>query len=108
MPTHLLTISSAHPVDQGIRLSPGIRPSEMADRPAIANPAQGAALELRTPSGARHQTTLLTYGVEVERGQDGTIYMRDDPSDPEIKLTIPSDLPPQACAAGTEVWLLAD
>jgi hypothetical protein len=108
MPTYLLTIEAVRPLDNGIRISPGIRLSQTADRPAIRTMMQGAALELRSPDGARHRTTLVTYGVEVERSADGAIYMRGNPSDAEIKLTLPSDLPTSMCAAGTEVWLLAD
>lgn len=108
MPTYLLTIEAARPLDNGIRISPGIRLSQTADRPAIRTMMQGAPLELRSPNGQRHPTTLVTYGVEVERGADGAIYMRGDPKDAEIKLTLPSDVPMSACAPGTEVWLLAD
>lgn len=108
MPTYLLTIGAARPLDSGIRISPGIRLSQTADRPAIRTMMQGAPLELRSPNGLRRPTTLLTYGVEVERGADGAIYMRGDPKDAEIKLTLPSDVPMSACTPGTEVWLLAD
>lgn len=108
MPTYLLTIEDIRQVDQGIRVSPGIRLSQTSDRPAIRTMMQSAALELRSPDGIRHQTTLVTYGVEVERGADGAIYLRGDPKDAEIKITLPSDVPPEACKAGAELWLLAD
>jgi hypothetical protein len=108
MPTYLLTIEAVCPLDTGIRISPGIRLSQTADRPAIRRMMQGAPLELRSQDGARHKTTLVTYGVEVERGADGAVYMRGDPKDAEIKLTLPSDVPMSMCAAGTEVWLLVD
>ena len=50
---------------------PGIRLSQTADRPAIRKMTQGAALEFRAGQAAlRHRTTLVTYGVEVERGSD--------------------------------------
>lgn len=107
-PTYLLTIAAARSGDDGVRLSPGIRLRETADRPAIGRMMQGAPLELRTPSGARYETTLVTYGVDVERGEDGALYMRRDPKDAEIKLTIPGELSPEAYAVGTEVWLLAE
>jgi hypothetical protein len=107
VPTYLLTISPAHADDQGVRLSPGIRMSEPADR-AIRTMTHGAALELRSPGGAPRQTYLVTYGVDVDRGEDGAIYMRGDPKDAEIKLTLPADLSPDAYAVGTELWLLAD
>lgn len=103
-----MTITAALLDNHGVQLSPGIRLSETADRPAIREMMQGAPLELRSPTGARYQTILVTYGVEVERGEDGAIYMYGDPKDPEIKLTIPPDLSPDAYAAGTELWLLAD
>jgi hypothetical protein len=69
---------------------------------------QGAPLELRGPGGARYETTLVTYGVDVERGDDGGFYLRGDPKDAEIKLTIPQAVPPDAYSVGTEVWLVAD
>jgi hypothetical protein len=108
MATYLLTIESVKKFDNGMRLSPGIRLSQTSDRPAIGRMMHGAALELRTPMGARHPTTLVTYGVEVERAEDGGFLLRGDPKDAEIKLTLPADLPPDAWEAGTEVWLLAD
>jgi hypothetical protein len=108
MPTYLLTIEAVRLLDNGVRISPGIRLSQTADRPSIGRMMQGAPLELRSRDGARHRTTLVTYGVEVERGADGGIYMRGDPNDAEIKLTLPADVPASMCVAGTEVWLLAD
>jgi len=46
--------------------------------------------------------------VEVERGADGALYMRGDPQDPEIKLTLPSDTLPDICLAGPKCgsWLI--
>ena len=85
MPTYLLTITGARSDDHGVRLSPGIRLSETADRPSVREMMQGAPLELRSPTGARYQTILVTYGVEVERGEDGASYLFGDPKDPEIK-----------------------
>src|SRR4051794_36998253 len=90
MPTYLLTIEGVHLVNNGIRVSPGIRLSQTADRPAIRTMMQGDSLELRLRDGARHRTTLVTYSVEVERGADGAMYMCGDPKDAEIKLTLPS------------------
>jgi len=67
---------------------------------------QGAPLELRRPDGTSLQTSLVTYGVSVWGGEDGALYMYDDPSDPEIKLTIPKETSAEQVPAGTEVWLL--
>jgi hypothetical protein len=108
MPTFLLTITAVEADSQGIRLSPGIRLSHTTDRPAIRHMMQGAALELRRPDGSRQQTCLVTYGVSVLRGDDGAFYMHDDPTDPEIKITLPGDLSPNEIPPGTEVWLLAE
>ena len=108
MPTYLLTIEAAESDSNGIRLSPGIRLNEMAGRPAFRTMMQGSSLELRSPSGVRYQTTLVSYGVEVERGEDGALYLNSDPKDAEIKFTISADLPSDALVAGTELWFVTD
>ena len=106
MATYLLTVLSAQVDAQGLRLSPGIRPSQANDRPAIRQMMQGAELELRRPDGTSSRTVLVTDGVSVWRGEDGSLYLYDDLTDPEIELTIPGDVPPEHVPAGTEVWLL--
>jgi hypothetical protein len=106
MATYLLTVQRAERTDQGLRLSPGIRLSQTKDRPAICKMSQGSRLEMRRADGARRLTRLVNYGVSVIRGADGSFSMNEDPTDPEIKLTLPEDLSPQDVAAGTEVWLL--
>ena len=107
MSTYLLTIESAEPDSFGIRLVPGIRLSAAVDRPAIGRMMQGAILELRQTDGRITKTSLVTYGISLTE-KDGSLYLFDDPSDPEIKLTVPGDLTPSVVAAGTEVWLFDD
>ncbi len=63
-------------------------------------------LDLRRPDGTSTQTTLVTYGVSVLRGNDGAFYLHDDPADAEIRLTIPGDPEAELVPVGTEVWLL--
>ncbi len=104
----LLKVTTVEQLDNGLRLSPGIRPSEMQDRPGIGSMTQGSPLELRRPDGTVLETTLITFGVPVMRRDDGTIYTTDDPSDPEIKLTISSDLDPDDVSEGTGVWLKSE
>jgi hypothetical protein len=106
MESYVLTVERADPTEQGLRLSPGIRPSETRDRPAIGKLIQGARLELRRPDGGWRVTELVTYGVSVWKGEDGSFYTTDDPGDPEIKHTLPEDLSPEDVPPGTEVWLL--
>lgn len=106
MATYLLTVQRAERTEQGLRLSPGIRSSQTKDRPAIGRMSQGARLELRLPDGARRLTCLVTYGMSIWRGADGSLYTNGDPTDPKIKLTLPVDLSPEDVATGTEVWLL--
>jgi hypothetical protein len=103
----MLTIESAEPDSCGIRLVPGIRLSEAAGRPAIGRMMQGARVELRQTDGRITQTSLVTYGISVKEN-DGSLYLEDDPSDPEIKLTVAGDLTPAEVAPGTEVWLCDD
>ncbi len=69
---------------------------------------QGAKLELRLPDGRRLQTILVTYGVSAWRGEDGAIRTREDPRDPEIKLTIAADVSLEKVQAKTAVWLLTE
>jgi hypothetical protein len=104
--TFLLTVKEVEAHTQGLRLSPGIRLSQTKDRPAIGSMMQGAKLELRRPDGRIRATSLLTYGVSVQRGADGALYMQDDPADAEIKLTLPADLSAEDVPVGTEVWLV--
>ena len=104
--TYLITVEGAEGDSQGLRLSPGIRLSQTTDHPAIAQMMQGASLELRRPDGTSSRTILVTYGVSAWRKEDGSLYMHDDPADPEIKLTIPATVSKQQVPPGTEVWLL--
>ena len=106
MATYLLTVQTAECDNEGLRLFPGIRLSQTKDRPTISQMMQGAELELRRPDGTGLRTVLVTYGVSAWRGEDGAFYMRDDPADPEIKLTISGDIQAEQAPAGTEVWLL--
>ena len=95
MATYMLTVQATESGSLGLRLSPGIRPSEWKDRSAISQMMQGAELELRRPDGTSLRTVLIQYGVSVWRGEDGALYMYDDPADPEIKLTVSSDVSPE-------------
>jgi len=106
METYLLTVRSVVADSQGLRLSPGIRLSQTKDRPEIGAMMQGAPLELRRPNGSRSKTTLVTYGVSVWRGDDGALYIQNDPADAEIELTLPADLSRDEIPVGTEVWLV--
>jgi hypothetical protein len=105
-PTYLLTIECVQRVAQGLRLSPGIRPSESRERKGIGQMMQGATLELRRPDGSKARTELINYGVSVTTGEDGWVYMQDNPADPEIRLTISGDLTDDEVPAGTELWLV--
>jgi hypothetical protein len=106
METYVLTVKEVDTDSLGLRLSPGIRSSLTKDRPEIGRMMQGANLELRRPDGSRSNTTLVTYGVSVWRGDDGALYTRYDPADPEIKLILPADLSRDQIPIGTEVWLV--
>ena len=108
MPTFLIEVRETDADSTGLRLSPGIRPSEMEDRPAIGKMMQGSPLELRLPDGTTRRTSLVTYGVSVWKGEDGSLLMHDDPSDPEICLTLPLELHSEDVPPGTEVWLVED
>src|SRR5215212_3864831 len=106
MPTFVLTVRSARPNSQGLRLSPGFRLSQATDRGAVGSMLPGATLELRRPDGTTVATSLVTFGISVRRGEDGALYLHDDPADPEIELTLPADLAVEEVPTGTEVWLM--
>lgn len=106
MPTLLITVQHTLTDNAGLRLFPGIRPSEMEDRPAIGKMMQGSLLELRLPGGTTRMTSLLTYGISVWKGEDDAFHLHDDPKNSEICLTLPSELSPKDVPPGTEVWLM--
>jgi hypothetical protein len=106
METYLLTVKDVDFDGLGLRLSPGIRLSEIKDGPGIKTMMQGAKLELRRPNGTRGSATLVTYGVTAWSGNDGALYIQDDPADAEIKLILPADLSREEVPVGTEVWLV--
>ena len=106
MPTFLITICETSPDNVGIRLSPGIRPAEVEDRPAIKKMRQGSILELRFPDGTTRTTRLVTYGVSVWKTEDGSLTLHDNPRNPEIFLTLPPDVSSEVIPSGTEVWLM--
>lgn len=108
MPTYLLTVQSAELMSLGLRVSPGLRPSEATGRPAIAKLTQGSMLELRHPSGSTLRTPLATFGVSADKADDGSLYMHDDPKDPEIKLILSPSLGVDDVPPGTEVWFLGE
>jgi hypothetical protein len=107
MATYLLTVETAERDNLGIKLGPGIRLSETRDSAAVGQMGQGDKLELRQTDGTITKTTLVTYGISVSE-KDGSLYLSDDPADPELRLTVPGDLTTTAVAAGTEVWLIED
>ena len=89
----------------GLRLWPGIRPSQCTDRPAINKMKQGALLELRLPDGTRRSMPLQTYGIRVQKDEDGGLLMYDNPR--ILNLPYPSGRDTRGgCTQGTEVWLL--
>lgn len=106
METYMLTVKEVDEDSEGLRLSPGIRLSQTKDRTVIGAMMPGANLELRRPNGSCINTTLVTFGVSVWRGDDGAFYLQDDPANPEIKLTLPADLSRDEIPVGTEVWLV--
>lgn len=106
MTTYLLTVRETEPSNLGLRLRPGIRPSQFTDRPAIKRMKQGSSLELRLPNGTKRSIPLQTYGISVQKDEHGNLLMDDDPRDPEICLILPSETDSKDVPQGTEVWLL--
>lgn len=106
MATYLLTVRAAVTDNLGLRLSPGIRPSQMKDQPAIRQMTMGAELELRRPDGTSLRSVLGHFAISLWKGEDGALYLHDTLTDPEIELTIWGDVSPEKVPAGTEVWLL--
>jgi hypothetical protein len=106
MATYLITVRESERSVLGLRLLPGIRPSEWNDRPAIKEMTQGSSLELRFPDGTTRTTSLCTYGISVWKDEDGSLLMREDPRDAEICLMLSEEIDSTDVPAGTEVWLL--
>ncbi len=106
MATYLITVRETEPMSLGLRLWPGIRPSQSADRPAMKGMKQGSSLELRLPNGTRRSTPLQTYGIRVEKNEDGDLLLHDNPRNPEICLILPAETNATDVPQGTEVWLL--
>jgi hypothetical protein len=106
MATYLLTVRHTEVNSLGLRLRPGIRPSECTDRPAIKGMRQGSSLELRLPNGTKRLTSLQTYGISVQKDEDGNLPLHDDPRNPEICLIVPGETDSKDVPEGTEVWLL--
>jgi len=102
MQVHILTVTLSESVSLGRRLNPGFRLRDPNQPPEVRSLKQGRVLELRHPSGGVGRTRLVTFGVSVERDQDGNLLYQGDPRNPEIKLIVPGDC---EVPAGTEVWL---
>ncbi|WP_194818288.1 hypothetical protein [Nocardia sp. XZ_19_385] len=105
----LLTVESAQPSGDQVRLLPRIPISDLIARGGgqLQTPMPGSPLELRLPSGETASARVAAFGVESWQREDGTLYTTSDPSSPELTLTldgasIPGDIPP-----GTEIWLPA-
>jgi hypothetical protein len=69
---------------------------------------QGCRLELRKPDGTKSQTHLVIYGISVEKDGEGNIIYRGDIRNPEVKITLPIEVPDAELVPGTEVWLVDD
>ncbi|HVR97396.1 MAG TPA: hypothetical protein VMW27_12325 [Thermoanaerobaculia bacterium] len=89
----------------GVRLHPGLRPSQTRHIPEIQAMTQGSPIELRFPDGTRQNTRLVTFGISAQRDGETLIY-EGDTRDPEIFLFLPEELLDEELPAGTEVWLL--
>jgi hypothetical protein len=105
MPTFLLTIERFERDAIGVRLFPGFHMLEAEQRPGIRKMIQGCLLELRPPNALARQTHLVTYGVPVEKSEDGSIIYRGDIKNFEIRLTVSPDVPDSSLIPGTQVWL---
>lgn len=60
------------------------------------------------PNGVPHRTQLVTYGVPIEKSEDGSIPYRGDIKNPEIRITLPSNGPGAELIPGARVWLCDD
>jgi hypothetical protein len=101
MSVYLLTVTRTQSIDLGIRLSPGIYLDEMPD--AVRGMRQGSSILLRFPDGETVSTELASYGVVVDKAENGDFLFNGDPCRPEFSLIIPAaagEIP-----LGTEVWL---
>src|SRR5262245_42820658 len=92
--------------DVGVRLRPGIPPEAFRERPGLTAMSQGAPFELRRSDGSVTPTRLVSYGVEVQEGEDGHLYLDGPPELQPIYLTVSGDVGDADLSPGTEVWYL--
>ena len=85
---------------------PGVMMKDLESRPGTEKMIQGCTLELRKHDGSRSRTRLLTYGISVEKDQQGNIIYRGDLHNPEINITLPAEVSDMDLMPGTEVWLI--
>src|SRR5689334_7929504 len=108
MATLLLTVERCYLTDQGAVVLPCLPLKALASRPEFRRLQQGSRIELRRPNGTRRESRIATYGAPVEKGSDGSFYVRGGPDGPEfeIQFTLAPELAPEEIPAGTEVWYL--
>jgi hypothetical protein len=103
MAIYLLTVQQSIRYHGAVHLSPGVNLRLFRDYPALGELKQADRLELRFPNGTARRTALLDYTVNVEIGDDGTVY-----GIPEIILTLPAGTSKWKIPEGTEVWWVED
>jgi len=99
----LFVVEQSYQGNKGLTLLPGIPLRDK--RPEVRSIIQGIELELRLPDGTRRQTYLVTYGVSVEKADDGSLLIHGELEDQFVHFILPEGLTPVDVPAGTEVWL---
>jgi hypothetical protein len=98
MPIHIITIENTIETDAGLRLLPGIPIND--GRAEVGQLIQGCSILLKTPDQKEIMTTLVTYGIAVQKSDDGGFVMSGEP---KIELTVAvKDI---VIPVGTEVWI---
>lgn len=110
MATLLVTVETCYPTDLGLVVLPCLPMKALAGRPEFGRLQQGSRIELRRPDGTRRESRIATYGVPVEKGPDGSFYVRGGADSPEfeIRFTLAPELTPEEVPTGTEIWYLDD
>ena len=108
METLLLTVEACYPTDEGVMVWPCLSLEALASRPEFRRLREGARIELRRPDGTRCESRIATYGAPVDKGPDGSFYVRGGPDGPEweLRFTLGPELTPEQVPVGTEVWYL--
>jgi hypothetical protein len=103
---HLMTAEGVERTGDAWKIKPPLLLRSLVERRSgIMMPMTGDAVELRLPDGQAISASIVSFGVEAWKDDDGNLYTRSDPANPSLTLTITCDSDLTNLPSGTEVWL---